>query len=114
MVARSTVSDDEVLLEVRGALQGTPASDFHATLAGLVKGPYKSIVLDFRDLVSINSSSVGLILMSRKKLAEQGRTIRIDGCSDTVYGTFQLLRFDRLVQIRRQPAGTQEESGLTR
>jgi hypothetical protein len=50
---------------------------------------------------SINSSSIGRILLSRKKLTEQGRTIRIEGCSDSLFGTLQLIRFDKLVPIHR-------------
>jgi len=101
MVSRSPVSEDEVLLEVRGALHGEPANDFQNELEKLVTGPYKTITLDLSDVGSINSSSIGRILLSRKKLAEHGRTIRIEGCSDSLYSTFQLIRFDKLIPIRR-------------
>ena len=114
MVSESSVSTDEVLVGVHGALHGAPATDFHTILERLIAGPPRSIVLDLSDVVSINSSSVGRILLTRKKLAEQGKSIRIEGCSDPVFSTFQLLRFDRLVQVRRQPATAQAESGLTR
>jgi anti-anti-sigma factor len=101
VVTRTPVSDEEVVVEVHGALHGEPATDFQNELDGLLGLPYRTITLNLADVASINSSSIGKILLSRKKLAEQGRSIRIEGCSDPLYGTFQLIRLDRLVPVRR-------------
>lgn len=101
MVNRTAVSEDEVRIAVRGSLHGEIAATFQTELEALLASAYRTITLDLTDVGSINSSSIGRILLSRKKLAEQGRSIRIDGCSEPLYGTFQLIRFDKLVPIRR-------------
>ncbi len=101
MVTRNPVSDEEILLQVRGSLHGEPANLFQSELESLLSAPYRTITLDLSDVASINSSSIGRILLSRKRLAEQGRNIRIQGCSDTLFSTFQLIRFDKLVPILR-------------
>ncbi len=62
---------------------------------------FATVTLNFSDVSSINSSCIGKILLLRKRLSEDGRTIRIQGCSDSLYGTFQLIKFDKLVSIER-------------
>ncbi len=101
MVTHAAVSEHEVRMEIRGSLQGEIAATFQTELETLLASAYRTITLDLTDVGSISSSSIGRILLSRKKLAEQGRNIRIEGCSDTLLGTLRLIRFDRLVPIRR-------------
>ena len=101
MLTRNEVSRDEVLLSVEGPLDGEPANEFQAQLEELTEGSYRTITLDLTKVASINSSSIGRILLCRKRLAEQGRTIRIDGCSDSLYSTFELIKFDKLIPIKR-------------
>ena len=100
MVTHAAVSEHEVRVEVRGSLHGEIAAAFQTELETLLAGAYRTITLDLTHVGSISSSSIGRILLSRKKLAEQGRSIRIEGCSDTLLGTLRLIRFDRLVPIR--------------
>ena len=94
-------SDDEVVLDVSGALSGEPASEFQRALEALDDDSYATITLNFTDVNSINSSCIGKILLFRKRLSEAGRTIRIQGCSDSLFSTFQLIKFDKLVPIER-------------
>jgi anti-anti-sigma regulatory factor len=67
----------------------------------VVGGTFSTITLDLSEVNSINSSCIGKILLYRKKLSEESRTIRIKGCSETLYSTFQLIKFDKLVPIER-------------
>ena len=62
---------------------------------------FATVTLNFSDVSSINSSCIGKILLLRKRVSEDGRTIRIQGCSDSLYGMFQLIKFDKLVSIER-------------
>ena len=101
MFLQKEVSKDEVLLEISGPLNGEPANEFQKYLEELSEGSYKTITLNLSEVSSINSSCIGKILLFRKKLAEQDRTIRIRGCSDSLYSTFQLIKFDKLLSIER-------------
>ena len=42
-----------------------------------------------------------LILTAFKKLAERERTLQIRGCSETLFKTFQMIKFDTLISIKR-------------
>ena len=101
MILKREVSDDEVILDVSGALSGEPAGEFQRTLEALADERHSTITLNFAEVNSINSSCIGKILLYRKKLSEDGRTIKINGCSESLYSTFQLIKFDKLVPIER-------------
>jgi len=101
MFLHKELSKDEIVLQIGGPLNGEPASEFQKHLEELAAGPHKTITLNLSEASSINSSCIGKILLFRKKLVEQDRTIRIKGCSDSLYNTFQLIKFDKLISIEK-------------
>jgi anti-anti-sigma factor len=101
MFVRNEVSSDEVELQVQGPLSNDAAEEFQKTLHDLAAGDHKTITLNLSEVPSINSTCIGKILLLRKNLTEQDRIIRVNGCSDALYNTFQLIKFDRLVSIDR-------------
>ena len=101
MFVRNEVSKDEVELQVQGPLSNDAAEEFQKTLHDLAAGDHKTITLNLSEVPSINSTCIGKILLLRKKLTEQDRIIRVNSCSDALYNTFQLIKFDRLVSIDR-------------
>ncbi|HUI69472.1 MAG TPA: STAS domain-containing protein [Spirochaetia bacterium] len=94
-------SRDEVTLSVKGPLSGETTTEFQSRMEGLVAAGHLTVTLDLSQTPSINSSALGKILLFRKKLAEGGRTLQIVGCSEPLYKTFQMIKFDKLVTIRR-------------
>ncbi len=92
---------EEVILSVQGPLSGEATSEFQTRMEELSSGYYLTISLDFSQTPSINSSALGKILLFRKKLDESGRTLRIVGCSEALFKTFQMIKFDKLVTIRK-------------
>ena len=101
MFRKQEVSSDEIMLEIQGGLTGNKANEFQDQLEELASSPHKSIVLNLSEVNTINSSCIGKILLFRKKLSEENRTIQIKGCSDTLYNTFQLIKFDKLIPIEK-------------
>jgi anti-anti-sigma factor len=101
MFQRKNISKDEVLLSVTGSLSGENTNEFHRQVEELAAGSYSVISLDLSHTDAINSSALGKILLFRKKLAEQQRTLRIEGCSDSLYKTFQMIKFDTLISIKK-------------
>jgi anti-anti-sigma factor len=101
MFLKKEISKDEIMLQISGALSGEPAGEFQNLLEQLSQDRYRTITLDLKEVSSINSSSIGRILLYRKRLAEQDRTIRIRGCSDPLFNTFQLIKFDKLLSIEK-------------
>ena len=101
MFERKNLSKDEVLLSVVGPLSGETTNEFHRQVEELVAASYPTISLDLSRSESINSSALGKILLFRKKLAEDQRTLQIRGCSEALYKTFQIIKFDTLISIKR-------------
>jgi anti-anti-sigma factor len=101
MFLKREISGDEINLQVTGSLNGEPANEFQKNLEELAVGSHKIITLNLKEVNSINSSSIGKILPFRKRLAEQDRTIQIKGCSDALFNTFQLIKFDKLLTIEK-------------
>jgi anti-anti-sigma factor len=101
MFERKDLSKDEVLLAVVGSLSGETTNEFHRQVEELAGASYATISLDLSRTESINSSALGKILLFRKKLAEQQRTLQIKGCSESLFKTFQMIKFDTLISIKR-------------
>ncbi|MGA2378726.1 MAG: STAS domain-containing protein [Spirochaetia bacterium] len=101
MFERKDISKDEVLLSVVGSLSGETTNEFHRQVEELAGASYATISLDLSRTDAINSSALGKILLFRKKLAEQQRTLQIKGCSESLYKTFQMIKFDTLISIKK-------------
>jgi anti-anti-sigma factor len=101
MFERKELSKDEVLLTVVGSLTGENINEFHRLVEELATESYSTITLDLSGTTSISSSALGKILLFRKKLAEARRTFQIRGCSDTLFKTFQMIKFDSLISITK-------------
>lgn len=96
------LAPDEIVLEVHGTLMGMESTDFfHRNLENATARNVKTVTLNFDDVDAINSSCIGKIFLFQKKLEEQGRTIQIRGCSDSLLKTFQLIKLEQLIRIER-------------
>jgi anti-anti-sigma factor len=101
MLTQKVISREEIVLKVNGPLSGEATAEFHARMEELTGGNFITITLDLSETASINSSALGKILLFRKKMAESGRTLQIVGCSEPLFKTFQMIKFDTLVSIKR-------------
>ena len=101
MFERKAVSKDEVILVVKGPLSGETTNEFHQHIEELAAGSSTIITLDLARSETINSSALGKILLFKKRLAEQERTLQIRGCSESLFKTFQMIKFDTLISIKR-------------
>jgi anti-anti-sigma factor len=101
MFERREISEQEVQLEVRGSLDSPAAEQFQIELNRIAGGDHKTITLELSEVPTINSTCIGKILLLRKSLAEQDRSIRIRGCSDALYNIFHLIDLDKRISIDR-------------
>lgn len=101
MFERKQLSRDEVLLAVTGSLSADTSPDFHRQLEQLAASRSTVITLDLSRTDSICSSAMGKILLFKKKLAEESRTLQIRGCSPNLFSLFQMISFDSLIPIQR-------------
>ena len=103
MFLRKVLSKEESMLEILGPLSGETANDFQEHLQEMAAEPHARLTLNLAGVTTINSPSLGKILLFRKKLAEQGRVLQIRGCSEALYKTFQMIKFDTLIPIEKTP-----------
>jgi anti-anti-sigma factor len=96
-----SISKDEVVLAVNGSLTGETTNEFQKQVEELSAGDWRKITLDLSKTPSINSSALGKILLFRKQLAERERTLQIRGCSDLLFKTFQMIKFDTLISVQK-------------
>ena len=101
MFERKEISGQEVLLQVRGSLDSAAAEQFQVELDRLAGGDHQTITLELSEVAAINSTCIGKILLLRKSLTEQDRSIRVRGCSDTLFNVFQLIDLDKRISIER-------------
>ncbi len=101
MFDQKSVSKDEVVLSVIGSLTGETTNEFQKKVEELSAGNWSRITLDLSKTPSINSSALGKILLFRKQLAERERTLQIRGCSETLFKTFQMIKFDTLISVEK-------------
>jgi len=101
MFTQKETSRDEITLSIDGPLSGETTTEFQSRMEELVASGHLTVTLDLSRTSSINSSALGKILLFRKKLAEAGRTLQIVGCSESLFKTFQMIKFDKLVTIRK-------------
>jgi anti-sigma B factor antagonist len=101
MFVRKVLSKDESLLEIQGALSGETAAEFQQHMQELVAEGRARITLNLLGVTTINSSSLGKIVLFKKKLAEEGRILQIRGCTEALYKTFQMVKFDKLIPIEK-------------
>ena len=101
MILTRELDDGEVRVEVSGALNGEMAVEFQELLETLAEGNATVVTLDLSNVPAINSACIGKILLHRRRLTEAKRSVRIDGCSEPLFNTFRLIKFDRLVPIER-------------
>jgi len=95
------ISQTELMLIVSGSLYGEAGAEFEKRLEWLGHSEYSTITLDLSMALGITSSAIGKLLAVRKRLVEQNKTIRIKGCNETLYQTFQRIKLDTIIQITR-------------
>lgn len=101
MFERRQLSREEILLAVTGSLSADASLGFHGQLEQLAASRSTVITLDLSQTDSICSAAMGKILLFKKKLAEEGRTLQIRGCSPNLFALFQMISFDSLIPIER-------------
>jgi anti-anti-sigma factor len=103
MFLKKPLGIGEIILEITGPLSGETTNEFHKHLQEISSEKYGTVTLNLSEVSTINSSSLGKILLFRKKLSEEGRMLKIKGCSDGLYKTFQMIKFDKLIPIEKNP-----------
>jgi anti-anti-sigma factor len=103
IINKTIVDDNTILVEIEGSLSGDESvREMEGLLGELEKSAYRHITLNFLKVPAINSSNLGKLFLFFNKIRTEGRTLRIKGCSDTLYKTFQLIEMENHIPYERE------------
>jgi anti-anti-sigma factor len=103
MISQIHISRIETIVAVEGPLTGDSVEELHRVLTELSTGSCLTISLDLSRSPVLNSASLGKILFFRRKLEEQRKTLRIQGCSEGVHRILTAMQFNKLMDISLEP-----------
>jgi anti-anti-sigma regulatory factor len=94
---------DEIVVELEGSLSGDESvRELEGLLSDLEQSSYHCVVLNCLKVPAINSSNLGKLFLFFNKLRDEGRQLKIKGCSDTLFKTFQLIEMEHHIPYERE------------
>lgn len=101
MVSVEERSPDEKIIRLQRCIQLYDLKEYDPVVDRLLEESHRLITVDLGDLNTINILTIEKILLLEQELWQRGRSLRIRGCSLTVYSAFQYLKLDRFLHITR-------------
>ncbi|HEQ72027.1 MAG TPA: anti-sigma factor antagonist [Spirochaetia bacterium] len=100
---KTTVSGDDIIVELEGSLSGDEsAAELQQILDELEQSGQNHIILNFLKVPAINSSNLGKLFLFFNKVKNTGRSLKIRGCSEALYKTFQLIEMENHIPYERE------------
>jgi anti-anti-sigma factor len=98
---QETVSGGETILTAMGPISAETVAEFGRRLELLAAGRSTTVTLDLSQVNGMTSAAIGMILALRKKLVDQKKVLRIQGCSDQLLEIFRMIKLDTIIPIQR-------------
>lgn len=99
MDIRKEETDGIVTLALVGDFDTTDTDWFSAEIAEAIDEGHFRVLLDLGGLEFINSTALGTLLRSQKRLAQYGGGLAATGASSDVEKTFRILQLDRKIPL---------------
>jgi len=104
LLKKIKASGNEIIAELEGSLHGDDSSkSLEEVLDQLLQATQPQVVLNLSKVPAINSANLGKLFSFFNKLKSSGRTLKIKGCSETLYKTFQLIEMENHITYQRDP-----------
>ena len=87
------------IIEPKGILDGTKASDFRDNIDRSIKNGAAIILVDFKDVTFMDSSGLGLLVLSLKTVRKAGSKIFLCSINEQVKMLFELTSMDGVFEI---------------
>lgn len=82
-----------------GRLDGSAADEFQGRLSAAIDRGETRILLDFADLTYISSAGLRILLVTAKRLKEEGGQFAICGLTENVTSVFNVSGFNTIIRI---------------
>ena len=94
------VDPDITVLEIFGRLNlGNSLMAVESSIQGLIEQGVRKLVIDLAGLNSIDSSGIGMLMMSNGKMEQNGGKLRIAGAHGPVAKALVLAHVDRIAPL---------------
>jgi len=105
-VERRQIPPDIVVLEMTGKIVlGNNSRDVELKLAEILADPAnKKIIFDLSGVTVLDSTGIGILVVSQGKINKAGASLRIAGATGFVEDTLQITNVDKLIQLYRTAA----------
>jgi anti-sigma B factor antagonist len=102
-VARRQIPPDIVVLEMTGRIVlGNNSRDVELKLAEILADPAnKKIIFDLSGISVLDSTGIGILVVSQGKINKAGASLRIAGATGFVEDTLKITSVDKLIQLYR-------------
>ena len=87
------------IIEPKGILDGTKASDFRENIDRCIKAGVQIILVDFTNVTFMDSSGLGTLVLSLKTVRNAGIKMFLCSINEQVKMLFELTSMDRVFEI---------------
>ncbi len=99
-IERKQIPPDITVLEMTGRIiLGNNARDVELKLAEILGENLKKIIFDLAAVTMLDSTGVGILVVSQAKIKKEGGELRIAGATGVVGEILQMTSVDKLVKV---------------
>lgn len=99
-IERKQIAPDITVLEMNGRIiLGNNSREVELKLAELLNDQIRKIIFDLSGVTMLDSTGVGILVVSQAKIKKQGGELRIAGATGVVGEILQMTSVDKLVSI---------------
>jgi len=100
-IERRQIPPDIVVLEMTGKIVlGNNSRDVELKLAEILADPAKKkIIFDLSGITVLDSTGIGILVVSQGKINKAGARLRIAGATGFVEDTLKITSVDKLIQL---------------
>lgn len=99
-IERKQIAPDITVLEMNGRIiLGNNSREVELKLAELLNDQIRKIIFDLSGVTMLDSTGVGILVVSQAKIKKEGGELRIAGATGVVSEILQMTSVDKLVRI---------------
>ena len=96
----TTERQDRVLsVHVSGRIDAGNASEFEETVRTAIEDGDRTVIMDFENLLFINSSGLRVVLMTAKSMRRRDAAFALCSLSGALLDVFRMSGFDKIIAI---------------
>jgi len=99
-IERRLIPPDVTVLEMTGRIiMGNNSRDVELKLAEILHDNAKKIIFDMTGITAVDSTGIGILVLSQGKIVKEGGTLHIAGATDFVKDVFRMTSVDKLIHL---------------